>query len=184
VTTLVAASVGEPLRRRSAGRAGWLGQSLHRADKERALAADPDFGAELALEERVDHRGWRITQRGRADGVRPDGKGWLVEELKSRPPSGQGCRPAWSLQAAFYARMLQRTRGGRVRAELVLLGPSEPVRQPVGLSRADRDEALARGLDHCLEVLVARATMRTAWREAARHVAFPFARMRPGQAEI
>jgi DNA excision repair protein ERCC-2 len=184
VTTLVAASFAEPLLERSAGLAGWLGQSLHRTYQESASAADPDFEAELALEERFDHRGWQITLRGRADGVRPDGAGWLVEELKSRPPPGHGCRPAWSLQAALYARMLERTRGGRVRADLVLLGASEPERQPVKLSPSERDEALARGLDHCLEFLVAKETRRAAWREAAPRVVFPFAGMRPGQAEI
>ncbi len=184
MTTLVAASEGEPLAARGAGLAAWLGQSLHRAYQADASAADSDFEAELALEEHLVHRGWQVTLRGRADGVRPDGDGWLVEELKSRPPRGGACPSAWSLQAALYARMLERARGAKARAELVLLGDAEPVREPVRHRAAERDRALGRGLDHCLAALEARAALRAAWRAAAPDVAFPFARLRPGQHEI
>ncbi|MEN8161907.1 MAG: DEAD/DEAH box helicase, partial [Myxococcota bacterium] len=184
MTTLLAAAADEPLARRGPGLAGWLGQSLHRAYQERVLSEDPAFEAELSLVERFPHRGYAITLRGRADGVRPEGTGWLVEELKTRPTGGAPCPSAWSLQAALYARMLERTREGKVRAELVLLGDREAVRQPVRLTPVERDAALAHALDRCVEALEAREAQRVAWREAAAHVVFPFPDRRPGQDEI
>jgi DNA excision repair protein ERCC-2 len=125
------------------------------------------------------HRDWTITLRGRADGVRADGAGWRVEELKSGESS-----PLWPLQAALYARMLERVRGGPVRAELVWLGAAPPAREPVELGAEAVERALRAALDAVLDALERRSEARAAGRAAAEAIRFPFPALRPGQAEI
>jgi DNA excision repair protein ERCC-2 len=133
----------------------------------------------VSLRETLVHRDWTITLRGRADGVRAEGAGWRVEELKSGESS-----PLWPLQAALYARMLERTRGGPVRAELVWLGGAAPAREPVELGPDAVERALRAALDAWLGALERRDVARAAGRAAAEAVRFPFPALRPGQAEI
>lgn len=130
--------------------------------------------------ETLAHRGWTITLRGRADGVRSEGAGWRVEELKSgAPPS-----PLWPLQAALYARMLERTRGAPVHAEVVWLAGDRLAREPVALAPDGVERALLAALDAVLDALERRDAARSAGREAAETIHFPFPALRPGQADI
>jgi DNA excision repair protein ERCC-2 len=164
--------------------AAWLGQTLHAEYQARAAAEDPAFEAEVALAESLVHRDWRVTLRGRADGVRGEGGGWLVEELKSLAGRDGPAAGAFRLQAVLYARMLARARGGAARAELVFLGGDEPLREAVELAPDEVARALADALDACIAEIERAEAARAAWRAAATGVRFPFPALRPGQAEI
>lgn len=180
----LAAEPGPGFAGRGGAQAAWLGRSLHVAYQERAREEDPAFEAELPLHETFSHRGWQISLRGRADGVRPEGEGWRVEELKSLPARREAWLPAWRLQAALYARMLERTRRAPARAELVWIGGAAPLREPVALGPDEIERALVRALDACLADFARSEKLRAAWRAAAGSIRFPFPTLRPGQHEI
>ena len=124
-----------------------------------------------------------MTLRGRADGVRADGLGWRVEELKWAPMRPAGAAALWRLQAALYARMLERGRGGPVRAELVFLGGDAPLREPVELTPDAVARELQAALDALLAALERASAARAAGRAAAAEIRFPHPTLRPGQAE-
>jgi DNA excision repair protein ERCC-2 len=180
----LAAEPGPGFAGRGGALAVALGQALHVAYQGQARAEDPAFEAEVPLRESLSYRGWQVSLRGRADGVRPEGEGWRVEELKSLPARREAWLPAWRLQAALYARMLQHARRAPARAELVWIGGAAPLREPVALSANEIERALARALDACLAELARRQALRAAWRDAAASLRFPFPALRPGQAEI
>ena len=135
----------------------------------------------MALRETLAHGAWSVTLRGRADAVRREGAGWLVEELKSGARS-EAARCSGRLQAALYARMLEAARGGPVRAELVWIGGRQPIRESVAHDASDRE--LRAALDSTLAALEAREAARSAARLAADEIRFPFPAQRPGQREI
>ena len=169
---------------RGGSHGAWLGQALHTEYQRDAARSDASFEAEVALHETLSHRGWQVTLRGRADGVRADGAGWRVEELKWAPARPAEAAALWRLQAALYARMLERARGGPVRAELVLLGEDAPLREPVALTGEDVERALLDALDAMLAVLERKAASLAAGRAAAADIPFPHPTLRPGQAEV
>src|SRR5262245_41983967 len=173
---------GLPNRRLGLG--AWLGQSLHLTYHERAPEEDRAFAAELPLGESCAHRELRMPLRGRPYGVRREADGWPVEELKSLGARREAWLPVWRLQAALYARMLERLRGEPVRAELVWIGDGVPVREPVALTTEAVERLLVRALDACLAELARKEQRRAAWRAAAECVRFPFPAPRPGQAEM
>lgn len=162
----------------------WLGQVLHAEYQRQAAREDASFEAELSLRETLTHRGWTITLRGRADGVRTEAMGWRVEELKSGAARRDAASGQWQLQAALYARMLGRMRGGPVRAELVFLAGAAPVREPVALDAEETERRLLAALDATLDACERRSAARAAARTAANAIRFPFPALRPGQAEI
>ena len=127
-------------------------------------------------------RGWSVTLRGRADVVRKDGAGWLVEELKSGAASCEATRRSARLQAALYARMLEATRGGPVRAELVWIGTQPSIRESVPREAAEPE--LRAALDATLAAIEAREQARASARLAASGIRFPYPAFRPGQREI
>jgi len=180
----LAAAGGRGFAGPGAAQSAWLGQSLHVAYQRAASGADPAFEAEVPLEERFAHRGWHVVLRGRADGVRPDGAGWQVEELKSLPARREAWLPAWRLQAALYARMLAAARRAPARAELVWIGGAAPVRERVAVPRQELESAVANALDAGLAQHARLEKLRVARREAAPRVRFPFPSLRPGQAEL
>jgi DNA excision repair protein ERCC-2 len=162
----------------------WLGQVLHAEYQREAACADPAFEAEVPLREVLSHRGWTVTVRGRADGVRPLGSGWCLEELKLASDAGAGVVARGRLQAALYARMLERMRGGPVRAVLVRLGETPPLREELALDAGATERALRAALDATLDAAFARERAQAARRAAAPAVRFPHAALRAGQAEI
>jgi DNA excision repair protein ERCC-2 len=162
----------------------WLGQFLHAEYQRQAASEDASFEAELSLRETLAHRGWTITLRGRADGVRAEATGWRVEELKSVPLRRDAASGHFRLQAALYARMLGRMRAGPVRAELVFLDGATPAREAVALDATETERLLRSALDATLDALERRSGARGAARVAAQGIRFPFPALRPGQAEI
>ena len=70
----------------------WLGQAIHGRYQEEKLAEDPTYKREVVIPHVFEHRGWRVTVQGRADGLRrePDGS-LVVEEIKS-VRRGESCR--------------------------------------------------------------------------------------------
>lgn len=165
-------------------RGAWLGQALHVAYQRHAAEQDPAFEAEVALQESFRHCDVRVSLRGRADGIRPEADGFLVEELKALSARREAWLPAFRLQAGLYARMLARTRSAAVRAELVWLGGESPIREPLDASPDEIERALTSALDQCLAELEHKLTLRASWRAAAGAVCFPHPSLRPGQQEI
>ena len=48
----------------------WVGQAIHGRYQDQALIDDPTYRREVSLEVCFPHRGWEVTVRGRADGLR------------------------------------------------------------------------------------------------------------------
>jgi Rad3-related DNA helicase len=182
--TELALRAGPGFANRGGLRGAWLGQALHVAYQRHAAEQDPAFEAEVALQESFLHCDVRVSLHGRADGIRPEADGFLVEELKSLSARREAWLPAFRLQAGLYARMLARTRSAAVRAELVWLGGDAPIREPLDASPEEVERALTSALDHCLAELERKLALRAAWRTAAGAVCFPHPSLRPGQQEI
>jgi hypothetical protein len=168
---------------RGGAHGAWLGQALHAEYQRDAAQRDPSFEAEVALRETFSHRGWQVTLRGRADGVRAASPGWRVEELKWAPARPNRATALWRLQGALYARMLERSRGGPVQAELVLLGGAAPLREPIELTPDAVASALLSALDAFLAAFERTSAARAAGRAAGAEIRFPHPSLRPGQAE-
>ncbi len=165
------------------------GSEAHVAYQREALAAVPGFEAEVAVRGVRDRGGWRITLSGRCDGVRasePRGQ-TIIEELKfvaRGAPSG-AWREAASIQAALYAWMLEGERTEDCRAELVWLSPAaEPRRELPVVSRIEALAVLDEVIDRAIAEAIATSAEFARRRAAAVRVAFPFAQLRAGQAEI
>ena len=102
----------------------WLGQAIHGRYQEQKLAEDPSYRREVVISHVFEHRGWKVTVQGRADGLRrePDGS-LVVEEIKSVRRGGAlppAVRESYQRQALLYAWMLSHTEPSPVSAELVL----------------------------------------------------------------
>src|SRR5689334_13078403 len=118
----------------------WLGQAIHGRYQEEKLAEDPTYQREVVISHVFEHRGWRVTVQGRADGLRrePDSS-LVVEEIKSVRRGGSlppAVREGYQRQALLYAWMLAHTEPAPVRAELVLIaiGSNETEREPLELN--------------------------------------------------
>jgi DNA excision repair protein ERCC-2 len=165
----------------------WLGQAIHGRYQEEKLAEDPSYRREVVLCHTFEHRGWRVTVQGRADGLRREPDGTLVvEEIKSVRRGGAlppAVRESYQRQALLYAWMLSHSEPGPVRAELVLIaiGSNETEREPLDANL----EALTAGvrrrvsaLLHAWEAERRRAAERHA---AAERLVFPYRERREGQ---
>ncbi|MYF04767.1 MAG: hypothetical protein F4230_07225, partial [Holophagales bacterium] len=62
----------------------WVGQAIHSRYQEQAMEREPSYRREVELSFEFEHRGWKITLTGRADGIYRDADGRLaIEEIKS-----------------------------------------------------------------------------------------------------
>jgi DNA excision repair protein ERCC-2 len=165
----------------------WLGQAIHGRYQEEKLAEDPTYRREVVISHVFEHRGWRVTVQGRADGLRrePDGS-LVVEEIKSVRRGGAlppAVREGYQRQALLYAWMLAHTEPTAVRAELVLIaiGSNETEREPLELNFEALTAAVRRRVNtllHAWEAEQRRAAERHA---AAGRLVFPYRETRPGQ---
>jgi len=165
-----------------------LGQHWHAELRARTLAAAPDARFEVALEEEITHRGWRLTLAGRIDQLVPaTGAEPLLREIKSvshpLPADEAALRtdyPAYFLQLATYL-VLRRARREPARGELVFVEVASGLVQTVALSPFD--EALVL---HQLDAVVEFLQHRRHAGERRRALRFqpPFAALRPGQESI
>jgi len=168
----------------------WLGQAIHSRYQEEALAEDPTYRREVTLEHRFVHRGWNVTIKGRADGLRRDGDGVrVVEEIKSVRRGAKlspQVQELYERQAALYAWMLHAQSGEPVRAELILIeiGTDHIERQPVDLHLPGLEAAVSRRLNALLRQHREEEESRGERRAAAEQMAFPYGEMRGGQEEI
>ncbi|HKI05230.1 MAG TPA: helicase C-terminal domain-containing protein [Thermoanaerobaculia bacterium] len=165
----------------------WLGQAIHGRYQEQALEGDLTYRREVVIFHTFEHRGWKVTVQGRADGIRkePDGS-LVVEEIKSVRRGGQlppPVRESYQRQALLYAWMLSQTETVPVRAELVLIaiGSDDTERETLQPDLRMLDASVRRrvnGIVHAWEAERRRASER---HEAAERLAFPFGGTRPGQ---
>lgn len=167
----------------------WLGQAIHGRYQEEALAADPTYRREVVLSHSFEHRGWRVTLHGRADGLRRDGETLVVEEIKSVRRDAQlspAARRLYEQQASLYAWMLHRQGEMPVRAELVLIEIGSDVldREPVELDLAGVETAVQRRLAELIGAWERERRALAGRRGAGERLAFPYAVLRAGQQEI
>ncbi|HVS65061.1 MAG TPA: ATP-dependent DNA helicase [Thermoanaerobaculia bacterium] len=204
----------EAVRRIGFGQRGgferlWVGQAIHSRYQERAMLADPTYQREVAIETRLEHRGWTIELYGRADGIRRGGDGHLiVEEIKSVRPGSQVAPSTLEMyrqQALVYAWMLARRgtsppvplvdpdpggeAGAPAGAELVLIeigafGDDGIERLPLEVDHRAIEAGIRRRANQLLAEFQRREEARAARRDAAARLEFPFHRPRPGQQEI
>lgn len=165
----------------------WLGQAIHGRYQEKALEEDPSYRREVVISHVFEHRGWRVTVQGRADGLRKEPDGTLVvEEIKSVRRGGAlppAVRESYQRQALLYAWMLAQTEMGPVRAELVLIaiGSNETEREPLELNREALDVAVRRRVNSLIYTWEAEQKRAAERHEAAGRLVFPYSEPRPGQ---
>ncbi|HEX3552771.1 MAG TPA: helicase C-terminal domain-containing protein [Thermoanaerobaculia bacterium] len=168
----------------------WLGQAIHGRYQEQRLKDDPSYRREVVISHSFDHREWKVTVQGRADGIRKEPDGTLViEEIKSVRRGGAlppHVRESYQRQALLYAWMLARAETAPVRAELVL----------IAIGAVDGNDTERESLEPNFEALEASVRRRVngllnGWeaaqkraaerRAAAERLVFPYRETRPGQ---
>jgi DNA excision repair protein ERCC-2 len=165
----------------------WLGQAIHGRYQEQALEGDPTYRREVVISHTFEHRGWRVTVQGRADGIRREPDGTLVvEEIKSVRRGGQlppPVRESYQRQALLYAWMLAQTETAPVRAELVLIaiGSDDTEREALQPDFRMLDASVRRRVNGILHVWESNQRRAIERHEAAERLAFPFGGTRPGQ---
>ncbi|HEY0556957.1 MAG TPA: helicase C-terminal domain-containing protein [Thermoanaerobaculia bacterium] len=165
----------------------WLGQAIHGRYQEQKLQEDPSYRREVVLSHVFEHRGWKVTVQGRADGLRREPDGTLVvEEIKSVRRGGAlppAVRESYQRQALLYAWMLSHTEPNPVRAELVLIaiGSDETEREALTLDRKGLDAAVRRRLNSLIYAWEADQRQAAERHAAAERLTFPYSTTRPGQ---
>ncbi len=165
----------------------WLGQAIHGRYQEQKLEEDPSYRREVVISHLFEHRGWRVTVQGRADGLRREPDGTLVvEEIKSVRRGGAlppAVRESYQRQALLYAWMLSHTEPGPVRAELVLIaiGSNETEREPLDPNFAALEASVRRRVNSLIYSWEAEQRRAAERHGAAERLKFPYRETRPGQ---
>ncbi len=168
----------------------WLGQAIHSRYQERALAEDPTYRREVTLAASFDHRGWRVTVSGRADGLRRLEDGTLVvEEIKSVRRGGgpsPAVRELYERQALLYAWLLARGGEEQVAAELVMIeiGSEAVERERLEFAFGVLDRGVQQRLNRLLREFERRRAAAVQRRAVAAELAFPYPELRRGQEQI
>jgi len=168
----------------------WLGQAIHSRYQEEALGRDGTYRREVPVDAQLTHRGWQVTLRGRADGLRRDRDGALVvEEIKSVRHGGQlspVVRELYEKQALLYAWMLRLHEETEVRAELVLvtIGTDEVQRIPLEISWAALEGEVRRRIATLLRAHEEEREALAERRRVGEALPFPYGAYRPGQEQI
>jgi DNA excision repair protein ERCC-2 len=165
----------------------WLGQAIHGRYQEAALEEDPSYRREVVIVHGFEHRGWKVTVQGRADGLRREPDGTLVvEEIKSVRRGGAlppPVREMYQRQAMLYAWMLAKTEPAPVRAELVLIaiGSDETEREALTPNFEALEASVRRRVNGLLYAWEAERQRAAERRSAAERLTFPYREPRPGQ---
>ncbi|HEY0513792.1 MAG TPA: helicase C-terminal domain-containing protein [Thermoanaerobaculia bacterium] len=165
----------------------WLGQAIHGRYQETKLEEDPTYRREVVISHLFEHRGWRVTVQGRADGLRREPDGTLVvEEIKSVRRGGAlppPVRESYQRQALLYAWMLSHTEPGPVRAELVLIaiGSNETEREPLEPNLEALEAVVRRRVNSLIYSWEAEQRRAAERHAAADRLVFPYRETRPGQ---
>ena len=165
----------------------WLGQAIHGRYQEQKLEEDPSYRREVVISHLFEHRGWRVTVQGRADGLRREPDGTLVvEEIKSVRRGGAlppAVRESYQRQALLYAWMLSHTEPGPVRAELVLIaiGSNETEREPLDPNFEALEAGVRRRVNSLIYAWEAEQRRAAERHGAAERLKFPYRETRPGQ---
>ncbi|HEY4592625.1 MAG TPA: PD-(D/E)XK nuclease family protein, partial [Thermoanaerobaculia bacterium] len=166
----------------------WLGQAIHGRYQEQKLKEDPSYRREVVITYTFDHRGWKVTVQGRADGIRKEPDGTLViEEIKSVRRGGAlppHVRESYQRQALLYAWMLSRAEDSpAVRSELVLIaiGSDETERESLDPNFEALEASVRQRVNRILGAWEAAQKRLAERREAAERLIFPYRETRPGQ---
>jgi DNA excision repair protein ERCC-2 len=168
----------------------WLGQAIHSRYQEKTLREDPTYRSEVGVSHTFEHRGWKVTVKGRADGLRRDAGGFLVvEEIKSVRRGAQLApmvRQLYDRQASLYAWMLHQQGEEKIRAEVILIeiGGEQVVREQVDLNLRATTGTIFRRLNILIKAHKDQKAARGARRQAAEALAFPYPQKRGGQEGI
>ena len=165
----------------------WLGQAIHGRYQEAKLAEDPSYRREVVISHVFEHRGWKVTVQGRADGLRREPDGTLVvEEIKSVRRGGAlppAVRESYQRQALLYAWMLAQTEPNPVRAELVLIaiGSDDTEREPLTPDLKGLEASVRRRVNSLIYSWEAEQRRAADRHAAAERLVFPYRDTRPGQ---
>ncbi|MFI5028827.1 MAG: hypothetical protein ACHQCF_07600, partial [Solirubrobacterales bacterium] len=165
----------------------WLGQAIHGRYQEQQLKENPSYRREVVISYTFDHRGWKVTVQGRADGIRKEPDGTLViEEIKSVRRGGAlppHVRESYQRQALLDAWMLARAEAAPVRAELVLIaiGSDDTERESLEPHLEALEASVRRRVNTILSAWEAARQRAAERREAAERLIFPYRASRPGQ---
>jgi DNA excision repair protein ERCC-2 len=165
----------------------WLGQAIHGRYQEQKLAEDPSYRREVVISHVFEHRGWKVTVQGRADGLRrePDGS-LVVEEIKSVRRGGAlppAVRESYQRQALLYAWMLSHTEPNPVTAELVLIaiGSDDTERDFLTPDFKGLEAGVRRRVNSLIYAWEAEQRQAADRHAAAERIVFPYREPRPGQ---
>ncbi len=168
-----------------------VGAELHRTVQAQRHASDPRYVSEVAVDARFAADGWEMRVLGRADGViRGDDRRPIVEEIKTlsfksdlHHPLAHERLERFRWQARLYGWCLFPDGDATVRLLLVDLGGDDHRVEQVPWSPREVEAYLRTRLHVLVAAEQARERTRAAWREAALELPFPFAQVRPVQAE-
>ncbi len=165
-----------------------VGAELHRVVQAQRQAAHHGYAVEVPVDVTFELDGWELRVVGRADGVHRPGGPAVLEEIKTlhfrtelHSPSAAERLERFRWQARLYAYCLFPDGGATARLVLVDLGGEEQRVEDVAWS-PEQVRAYLRGRLNALAAAErARERTRTAWREAAAELRFPFPAVRPVQ---
>ncbi|MDD5562294.1 MAG: ATP-dependent DNA helicase [Thermoanaerobaculaceae bacterium] len=177
--------LGEGLARLS------VGAELHRTVQAQRFAADARYASEVAVDAVFAVDGWTMRILGRADGLtRGDDGRPVVEEIKTlhfrtelHHPLAHERLERFRWQARLYGWCLFPDGGATVRLLLVDLGGDDHRVEEVPWSAREVEAYLRTRLHVLVAAEQARERTRATWRAAAAELPFPFALVRPVQAE-
>ncbi len=168
-----------------------LGRQVHETHQTAQQTVDDTYRAEVSIRHEMTIDDHAVTVQGRVDGVHDDGAVRIIEEIKSLLlPSEDFAQvtlsqyPTYEKQLSLYLYFMGQTHRGPMRGHLVLINLADNARTTLVVE--PDPEASEAFVVKELRAMLARFKARAA-RAAKRRtqtVAFPFAAMRPQQAEM
>jgi DNA excision repair protein ERCC-2 len=168
-----------------------LGRRVHETHQTAQQTVDETYRAEVSIRHEIAIDDHTVILQGRVDGVYDDGEVRIIEEIKSLLlPSEDFARvtlaqyPTYEKQLALYLYFMGQTHTGPMRGYLVLINLADNARTTLVVE--PDPEAIEAFVIQELRAMLARfkARVERAAQRRSQVVQFPFATMRPQQAEM
>ncbi|ETX06038.1 ATP-dependent DNA helicase [Candidatus Entotheonella palauensis] len=168
-----------------------LGRQVHETHQTAQQSADETYRAEVSIRHEMTVDDHTVILQGRVDGVYDDGAMRIIEEIKSLLlPSEDFAKvtlayyPTYEKQLALYLYLMGQTHDGPMRGHLVLINLADNARTTLVVEPGP--EASEAFLVKELRAILARfkARVERAAKRRLQTPEFPFATMRPQQAEM
>ena len=168
-----------------------LGRRVHETHQTAQQSVDETYRAEVSIRHEMIIDDHTVVLQGRVDGVYDDGEMRIVEEIKSLLlPSENFVRvtlaqyPTYETQLALYLYFMGQTHAGPMRGHLVLINLADNARTTL-MVEPDPKASEAFIIKEVRAILARfKARMARAAQRRSQTVQFPFATMRPQQAEM